>query len=331
MNKERLISIVKNFSGKKVAVIGDIFLDNYIVGYPRTNPESDAPCFRIIRNDDYRIGGAGNAARNLASLEARVSLFGNIGEDNYSKILEGLCCDYGIRLYGLRKGDSMRKIRLLGARFNHPLIRLDFGENEKNLEPLTPEEEREMINKLKEEIESYEGILFSDYDKKILRGRIAPEIIKIAKERSIVTMVDPKIKNPEDIAKFIGVDIVKPNLQEARLIVGDMKGLLSYEELLSNLKDRVKSKYAVITCGKEGAVTYDGEYHNVPTKAREVSDVSGAGDTTAAALLLSVLSGAEIAEAMHIANYAAGIVVEKTGTASVTQEELIQRIKNDGQ
>ena len=329
MERRRLESILAVFSRQKVAVIGDIMLDNYIYGIPRHNPESDSPCLTIIKNEDYRLGGAANAARNLASLGARVYLYGITGNDKYGEIIEGLCSEAGIALRAINSGETLRKSRVLGGRFSHPLFRLDFGEYEENVRLLGEEDESFIVSEVTKNIACIDGILMPDYDKRVLRGMIAQKIISLSKKHGVLTMADPKVKNPGDADKFLGIDVAKPNLQEARLLVGDEKGLFSYEELVQKLQKRMQSQYAVITCGKDGAFTYDGEYHYVPTKAREVSDVSGAGDTTAATLMLGLLSGATIVEAMHIANYAAGIVVEKAGTAAITREEIIERIRQE--
>lgn len=329
MNKINLESIIREFSQKKVAVVGDVILDHYMYGSPRQNPEADSPCLTITHDGDYRLGGAANAARNLSSLGAKVHLFGIKGEDNYGKIVEKLCLEANIEFYSINSGETLRKSRVLGARFNHPLVRLDYGENENNLKTLKENEENIIVEIIEKNIYEYNGILMPDYDKRVLKGNIAKKIIDMSNKAKIISMVDPKVKNSADADKFTGVSIIKPNLQEARFLLRDEKGEMPYEELVKKIRERVKSNYAVITCGKEGAITYDGEYHHIPTKAREIGDVSGAGDTTAAALLLSLICGANIVEAMHIANYAAGIAVEKSGTASVCADELIYRIKQE--
>ncbi len=326
MGSSRLNSLIEQFQKKSVAVVGDIILDHYVYGIPRYNPEADSPCLTISPESDYRLGGAANAAHNLRSLEARVSLFGIVGTDPESEIIRRLCEESGIQFFALSEGTTLKKTRIIGARHNHPLIRLDYGEHGDNLKPLSEEKEMKLFEAIAQQSKDCQGILFPDYDKRIFRRALAPKLITMAHARGILSMADPKMKNAVDAERFFGVRVVKPNLQESRLLIGDINGELSYEQLIKCLCEKMKSSYAVITCGKEGAIAYDGSYHHVPTRAREVSDVSGAGDTAAAALMLSLLSGATIVEAMHIANYAAGIAVEKAGTVAVTQDELIARI-----
>lgn len=319
---EKLIEIIRKFKDRKIAVVGDIFLDNYIYGIPRNNPEADTLCLTIDRNkEEFRLGGAANAARNIKSLGARISLYGLIGEDESGEVIKKLCNEVGINLVFARSGETIKKTRVMGKRFNHPLMRLDYGEQE--LSKISQVDEEFLYKELISQTD-YDGILIPDYDKKVLKGTLSQKIIDWANKVNIFTLVDPKVKNSTDANKFIGATLIKPNLDEARLILGEKE--TNKESLVRALKEKMCSKYAVITCGKEGMITYDGGYHNLPTSAREVVDVSGAGDTTAAALLLSLVSGASIVEAATIANYAAGIVVEKAGTAAVSSEELIKRI-----
>ncbi len=319
---DKLIEIIQKFKNKKIAVVGDIILDNYIYGTPRGNPEADALCLTIDGDkEEFRLGGAANAARNIKSLGAEISLYGLIGEDEFGETIKKLCKESGITLLFARSGETIRKTRVMGKRFNHPLMRLDYGEQD--LPPISEKDENFLYQALISK-GSYDGVLIPDYAKRVLRGILAPKIISWANQMGIFTLVDPKSKNPSEANKFRGATIIKPNLDEARLILGEWE--MNKEQLAKTLKEKIGSKYTVITCGKDGIIAYDGKYHNLPTAAHEVVDVSGAGDTTAAALLLSLVSGASIVEAATIANYAAGIAVKKAGTAAVSSEELIKRI-----
>lgn len=329
-DNSRLLEIINKFPEHRVAVVGDIMLDEYKYATPRDNPEADCPCVKLHRKErDVRLGGAGNAAHNMRSLGAKVNLYGIIGNDEHKSTVEALCYNANISLSALYTGQTHYKLRIIGWRFKQGMIRLDDGDDESNLGSV-PEADQFFYDSLaSKERNYYGGVLFCDYDKRVFRGELAQKVIRWAKEQRILSMVDPKVKNASDAERHRGVDVVKPNLEEARLLVGDTKKQFSSEQLVSRLREHMASRYAVITLGEGGAITYDGGFHEVTTRAREVSDVSGAGDTTAAALMLSLLSGASIVEAMNIANYAAGIKVEHRGTIGVTQEELIKRIKHE--
>ena len=159
----------------------------------------------------------------------------------------------------------------------------------------------------------------------IFRGDFAQKVVSFARSRDIFTLADAK---PSNASKFKGVSVIRPNEKEARQMVAG-GSLMAIEELAGKLKEVMDSNYCVITLGKNGVATYDGGFHQIGTKARKVSDVSGAGDTFAAALTLSLINGADIVESANIANYASGIVVEKPGTATATNEELIRRINEE--
>ncbi|MDP3881902.1 MAG: bifunctional ADP-heptose synthase [Nanoarchaeota archaeon] len=321
----KLIEIINRFGNKKVAVLGDIILDHYIYGSPRGNPEADALCLTIDKDqEDFRLGGAANQARNIKSLGGEIYLYGLIGEDESGETIKRLCREAEIILISAKSGETIKKTRVMGKRFNHPLMRLDYGEQD--LTPISQKDESFLYETFISK-GNYDGILIPDYNKRVLRAALPQKVISWANQRGIFTLVDPKSKNASEANKFHGATLVKPNLDEAKLIMGESE--MDKETLVQALKKKMGSKYAAITCGKEGIITYDGGYHNLLTSAREVVDVSGAGDTTAAALLLSLISGANIVEAATIANYAAGIAVEKAGTAAVTREELIKRITQE--
>jgi rfaE bifunctional protein kinase chain/domain len=322
MDKQRLQEIVSRFKELHLAVVGDIILDSYEYGsIRRTNPE--APALVLTMSDEgpeYRLGGAANVANNVQALGAEVSLYGLTGKDSAGLELERLCCAKKIKTHTIREGATNLKRRIIAREFQQQVLRMDFGE-------CTPREisaaGEEFLYQLIKQHHT-DGIIISDYNKGVFAHTLGQRVIDLTNERRIISAADLK---PANASKFLGATIVRPNLKEAREILEN--GRLSDESLASKLRERMQSKYVIITCGDEGIIAYgDGIYDKIPTKARHVRDVSGAGDTAMAALTLSLLSGANLIEASIIANYAAGIVVEKPGTSIATQQELITRINS---
>ena len=329
---ESLIQIIEKFGGSRIVVVGDIMIDCYTYGkINRLNPESAAPLITINDSqEDYRLGGAGNVALNARALGAKVDLYGAIGDDEDAGRICDMCKNYGINLIACREGKTIKKQRFIERSPEknnfHYLLRADFGEE--NSKPLSDNGYELLFWEFMKRYSAYDGVILSDYNKKVLRGRLGREIIATTGEKRILTLVDPKPEN--DYSSFIGADIIRPNIHEARKIAGNNN--LPIRELALELKSKMRAKYSVISCGAEGLAIYADEFIHLPSKARNVVDVSGAGDTVASALLLGLISGGDIIKAGRIANYASGIVVEKQGTSYAKQKELIERItseKND--
>ena len=323
INKEASIEIINKFEGRKIAVVGDIALDSYIYGtINRLNPESAAILLTVHdEQEEHTLGCAGNVARNLTALGADVSLFTVIGNDERGNIVEKICEKEGIKLICAKEGITIKKQRWFEKGHNYYLFRTDLGESK--LYPISEKAEEELLTKLNSE--KYDAIILSDYNKKVFRNNFAKKIIEMANSRGILTLADPK---PANINSFKGIKVIRPNEKEAREITGLNNGA-DIQEVAKKLKEIVNSKYCVITRGKDGMITYDNDFHHIKTKARKVSDVSGAGDTVAAVLALSLANGSDIVTAANIANHAAGIVVAKPGTAVTSREELINSINAD--
>lgn len=317
---EKLLQITKKFENKKITVIGDLSLDSYIFGeIPKSNPEMPgAPLIKKSRSE-YRLGCAANVAANLSSLNVKTTLLGITGKDSAGKIFAKLCKNKKIKLTPFFQGETILKQRIIEESHKHYICRIDYGET--NLLP-TPKNAAEFfLAKIKEEMP--DAIIISDYNKRLFKTDLGLEIISWARNKNIPTVVDPK---PENHKKFSGATILNPNISEARKITG--MDSASPEEVAKKLKEITNSKYVVITLGKDGMISYDGTFRRFPTRAREVVDVVGAGDTVTALLALALVSGASITEAAQIANICAGIVVEKQGTATTNIHELTKRIKN---
>ena len=313
-----LIEFAKKFNGKKVAVVGDIALDHYVFGkVNRINPERPGYPLLTVEREEFRLGCAANVAMNLASLGAEVSLYGWIGEDKAGKVIWEECQKNNIRLVGVKRETTITKQRWIEANHNDYLGRADFGENK--IETIDEEKAQELLNNIT--AAGFEAIVLSDYNKGMFKGDLSRRIIDWANAHNVITVVDPK---PVNAMHFSGASLIRPNLSEAQAIIGEKE--IDLGLLAKKLKDKVQSKEVVITCGSQGIIVENGGFHHIKTKARQVVDVTGAGDTVAAVLTLSLLSGADLVQAAKIANYAAGIVVEKQGTATVNGIELMNRI-----
>lgn len=318
--KERLVEIVKKFNNKKVGVVGDVLLDSYLFGkVERINPDRPGYPLLKVERQEHRLGGAGNVAANLISLGANVVLFGAIGDDLYGTIFRKRCRRLRVKFIPIIEGNTLLKQRRIEITHKDYLGREDFGEAQ--LEKLSEKSEKRIFKVIIRE--RPEILILSDYNKRIFRGDFAKRLINWAKTQGISVIVDPK---PDNIGSLKGATLVRPNLKEAREIVGKEYARKDIKDIIKKLKGVVDSKYVVISCGSDGMASYDEEFYHVPTEVKELTDVTGAGDTVIAALALAILSDASLAEATYISNCAAGIVVERLGTASVTQKELIDRI-----
>lgn len=322
--KERLLEIVKMFpTTGRVAVIGDLCLDTYLYGEStRVNPEKHgASLVKIVRNE-RRLGMAANVAANAAALGADVELYGLVGDDEGGRQLMNLIeTQSGFTFVPYFEGETIEKQRTLVAPHNHYVGRNDYGEA--SLAPISTDAQDELFKYLKRREPT--TIILSDYNKRVFTGDFGKRIIDYALQQGITTVVDPK---PENIASFAGATIISPNLEATERITGLRAP--HYEALAQRLQQLTKSRCVVVTLGKEGMITYSDhkDLFHIPTRARELGDVSGAGDTVKAALALSSQQGT-FYDSAQIANYAAGIVVEKQGTATASIGELIERIRED--
>lgn len=326
---EKIEAALKEFKKRKVLVIGDIILDKFTYGeIKRVNPEQPAAPLAKVLSHEYALGGAANVANNIVALEASCCLYGIVGKDDFGKKIKRLCEKKGIILRSFSNNQqTIVKQRIMAH--GQQIARLDHGE--KNLEKIKKREKEELIASLEKEIKQYDFVILSDYDKQVFDKELSQKIIDLSNSLNIPVLVDPK---PSNIECFKNCTIIRPNKYEAEKITGikyqnEEDHLKKMSEALSNI---VNSKYVIITCGKDGIFCYDKEKKEslfVGTKAREVANVTGAGDTFAATLALGLGSGLNLSEAAKLANYSAGVVVEKIGTALPSIEEIKNKIKQD--
>ena len=308
---ERLKEILECFSKVKIAVVGDMMLDEYLIGkVTRISPEAPVPVVNIEK-ERFVLGGASNVANNLKSLSAQVSVYGVVGQDSngekFVKELEAKQIDpSGIVIDGTRP--TIIKSRVLSQ--GQQLLRLDW---EKDTD-ITENIQTKIIENVEKDIENTDAVLLSDYNKGVLTEFVSQSIIKIAKKYN----------------RKVGATSMTPNRKEILDYFG-MKKFQNEEEIaqkMSELKEELELDNVVLTRSEEGVSLFQNEHKRIPTVAREVYDVTGAGDTFISTFLLSVCAGADLFEAGAIANMASGIVVAKIGTATATKEEIMEFYHN---
>ncbi|MFC5499115.1 D-glycero-beta-D-manno-heptose-7-phosphate kinase [Caenimonas terrae] len=296
----------------RVLVVGDAMLDRYWHGaVDRISPEAPVPVVRVTREEE-RIGAAANVAYNVVTLGAQASFLGVVGDDEPGQILEALLKETGISTH-LRRDPGLRttvKLRVIGR--HQQLLRMDF-ENEPDHEALASQ--TEAFSQL---APAHDAILFSDYGK----GGLAhiQAMISSARAAGQPVLVDPK---GSDYSRYAGASVITPNRAELQQVVGGWRDGEELAAKAQRLRQELQLDALLVTLGEDGMTLFDaqGALH-VEAQAREVFDVTGAGDTVIATLAALVAAGMDLREAMPLANKAGGIVVGKFGTATVSYEEL---------
>jgi len=296
----------------RVLVVGDAMLDRYWHGaVERISPEAPVPVVKVSREEE-RIGAAANVAFNVATLGARATFLGVVGDDEPGRRLEELLRGTGIETH-LKRDPALRttvKLRVIGRQ--QQLLRMDF-ENEPDHEALASQ-----TAAFAQLAPQHDAVLFSDYGK----GGLAhiPAMIEAARGGGKAVLIDPK---GSDYARYAGATVITPNRAELQQVVGTWQGEAGLRERAQRLRETLRLDALLVTLGEDGMTLFDaqGEVH-VQAQAREVFDVTGAGDTVIATLATLVAAGMPLREAMPLANKAGGIVVGKFGTATVSYEEL---------
>jgi len=328
----RLTEILGAFPSRKILVIGDLMLDEFLWGkVTRISPEAPVPVVDIQRRASYP-GGAANVARNLASLGAKVGLAGVIGQDVPGDHLVRLLNHESIVTVSVRHSPlrpTTHKTRICAiTRQLHDHLEIEDQQqivrvDEESRKPLDPESKAWLFDRLRAEISTHDAIIIEDYAKGLIDQDLVSLVIAEAKKHGKVVAVDPNPNNPFD---WSGGTVLKPNRREAFLAAGlpyatDEESVLKAAAILQK---KHAIKHLLITLGEAGMLLLEqGQkpYHT-PTRAQDVFDVSGAGDTAIAAFTLALAAGATGIEAAEIANHAAGVVVGKLGTATLNVDEL---------
>ncbi|MET3117315.1 rfaE bifunctional protein kinase chain/domain [Undibacterium sp. GrIS 1.8] len=308
--------MISMLESKRILVAGDVMLDRYWFGdVNRISPEAPVPIVRVERREE-RLGGAANVARNTVALGLQAGLLGVIGEDEAGHIVEGLLTQSGITSYLSRDTSisTIIKLRVIGRQ--QQLLRIDFEEKP------TEHVLKDKLSRFNALIADYDLIVLSDYAKGSLVN--VAEMISAARLAGKPVLVDPK---GSDFLRYTGATMLTPNKSELRQVIGEWANEAELTEKVQALRQKLDLQALLLTRSEEGMSLYTAtEVTHVPAMAREVYDVSGAGDTVIATMAASIASGMSLQDAVMLANRAGGIVVGKLGTATVSKEELFASV-----
>lgn len=324
---EKIIFEFQNL--KPILVVGDLGVDKYTFGeVKRISPEAPVPVLEVSKEWN-KLGLAANVSDNLMSLEVPSTLCGVIGNDSRASLVESLLEERGLKTWGLVRDPSRHttyKERVTTA--TQQICRVDY----ETKDPLQEDIARRISTRIQEFSATHSGVIIEDYGKGLFSEALCQKIIQEFKEKDLLVAVDPSRSTPPHW--YTGATLLKPNRLEAELMV-DALGYFKEKKLdtIANiLIEKLKVEKLVITLGADGMAMLDtkvgGNLKIIPTVANEVFDVSGAGDTTIAAICSALLSGATLEEAAWVGNCAAGVVVKKRGTALCSKEELRDYFQN---
>jgi rfaE bifunctional protein kinase chain/domain len=328
MQKQELFDLFKNFENKKILIIGDVMIDAYVWGkVSRISPEAPVPIVNSQKKEN-RLGGAANVALNIKALGAKAILASVIGNDNKGDIFNKLLNTENLSSQGIiisPERITTTKTRIIS---NHQqLLRLDREIDT----PLNETEEDLLISKIHSLVasEKIDAIVFEDYDKGVITPKIIHQIVKLANEKEIPTLVDPKKRN---FLEYKNVTFFKPNFKELKegtkidIKKSDFEALF---EATKQLNAILNAKYIVTTLSDLGVFVFEeNQYEVIPAEIRQIADVSGAGDTVVSVSALCLASGIEVNIAARIANLAGGLVCEKVGVVPIDKALLLMETIN---
>ena len=333
MKSERFQQILARASNKRIAVIGDLMLDEFVWGkVDRISPEAPVPVVEVT-GESFYPGGAANVARNLREFVDSVSVIGLIGADLGGRKLRKLLKQRGIDTGSVIEGSDFRtiiKTRIIARQ--QQVVRVD----REQIRAPTPEQVSRVVGRVRQSLPEIDAIVFEDYGKGFLSPELVRQICRDAKASRKIVTVDP---NPRHFTDWRNVSAVTPNRAEAFLSaavpwsnpIDPPTEDYALREVGAKLLKKWGTKLLLITLGEHGMMLFEAEQlpHHIPTKARQVFDVSGAGDTAIALFTLALVCEATPIEAAEIANHASAVVVGKLGTATVTPAELVASFDDD--
>ncbi|MDX4050966.1 D-glycero-beta-D-manno-heptose-7-phosphate kinase [Aliarcobacter skirrowii] len=302
-----------------ILVIGDLMIDHYLWGScDRISPEAPVQVVNVKKENSV-LGGAGNVINNLVSLGSSVEVISVIGDDSVANELKTLLSNIGVSFDNLvvEKGrKTSKKSRLMAS--NQQVLRYDS----ESVDEISKNSSNKILEILEKNIKNYSAIILSDYKKGVLTTTLTQDIIKLANRHKIKVLADPKGK---DFSKYKGAYTLTPNKKEAIEATNiDIKDEKSLVEALKSLKQNCNLEVSLITLSEQGIAIFDDELFTSPTAAREVFDVTGAGDTVIASITFALSCGVDIKKALYFANLAAGVVVGKIGSATATLDEIYE-------
>jgi len=325
---EKLLKTVTNLGSPKVLVVGDFMLDVYIYGDAlRISPEAPVPVLKVTKTK-YSCGGAGSVAADLAALGAIPVCMGVIGKDRNGETLRKKLTEAGANianLLTLTNRPTTSKQRLIGLaqhRHQQQLFRMD----EESTEMLSDEQYEKILQTYKNNLEQADIVCLQDYDKGLLGSSLCRQMIQLATQANKKVLVDPSLR--DDYSKYTGATLITPNRQEASMAVGfEIKTTETAARAAQTLTEKFQIEAVVITLDKEGAYLRTQEISEIiPTRPRSVYDVTGAGDMVLATLAITLAADCDYKTAVQLSNITSGIEVEKFGAATVTIEEIINKI-----
>jgi rfaE bifunctional protein kinase chain/domain len=323
LSKKKSNDLKKNFSGQKIAVIGDMMLDCYFRGdVKRVSPEAPVPIVEV-ENEFFRFGGAANVTLNILKLGGIPLPVGVIGNDNEGTIFTSLLKEANMTSEGIIV-DSSRpttaKTRVIAG--NQHVVRID-KESKQNISGKT---EKKLLDYLTSNISRLDGVILQDYNKGVLTKTFIKDIISLANKKDVFITVDPKFNN---FFEYKNVTVFKPNKKEAEDILGmKIKSSEDVTKAGKTILERLNARNVLLTLGSEGIAVFEKNKaeKRLATKARKVADVSGAGDTVISTLTMALVAGCDIMEASYLANYAAGIVCGEVGIVPIEIEKLLEAV-----
>jgi len=322
---ERVRSIIDGAKGAEIAVLGDVMLDRYFWGnVTRVSPEAPVPVVDID-NETFHLGGAANVASNLRSLGAKPLLFGVVGDDTSGKVLRSIAEQEGLNADGLVV-DAVRpttvKTRVIGN--NQQIVRLD-----RETRSHVDDDVVAQVLKTLAQHPALKGIVLEDYDKGFLSNSLIESVIAFSRERNIPVFVDPKRTT---LSVYRGCFLYKPNRKEAQDALGvSVSTDIDIRNAGAKLLAELQCDNVLITLGSAGMMLFEsnGAVNSVPTVAKHVADVSGAGDTAIATIAAMVAGGATVREAAALANIASGVVVGEPGIVAITDAMLLDAVHDN--
>ena len=323
LTEKRLNQLKQNFTGKKIAVVGDMMLDGYFWGdVKRISPEAPVPVLEV-EEEFFRFGGAANVALNISSLGGIPIPVGVIGYDNYGTIFSSLLSEFKISDEGIMIDESRpttTKTRVIAD--SHHVVRID----KESKAYINKAIEKKVFDYIMNKIDDLDAIILQDYNKGVLTGSLIKKIINAANKNHKLITVDPKFEN---FLSYKNVTVFKPNRKEVEQKFG-IKIITSEDVTFAGEKliEELDAKNILLTLGEEGIAVFEKgkKEKRMPTKARKVADVSGAGDTVISTLTVAMAAGANILEASYLANYAGGIVCEEVGIVPISKDKLFKTV-----
>ena len=318
LNRYRVGQLLESFAGKKILIVGDIMVDEFIWGnVQRISPEAPVPVVEVI-DETYRLGGSGNVAANIKAMGGVPIPIAVHGRDDAARRLADLLKQWEIDISGLTTADRPTTLKTRIIAHNQQVVRTD----RESRKPLPSNVNGTLEAAFLRNLVHASAVIISDYDKGVVNRELLGSILLKAQNAGIPVFLDPKVHHAD---YYRPITVITPNKREAELLTGlSIHDGESLEQAGQNLRRKFGCEYALITRGEDGMSLFNGTgSHHLPTFAREVFDVTGAGDTVIATLALTRASGATMEEAAVLANHAAGIVVGKIGTATVDRSELL--------